>query len=64
MTIARITAAYTRTYSDTGQTLAYVEWVDSRAEHGRTEGCPDNSHMVALMARAEREGVLRTHEVW
>lgn len=44
MTIAKITRAYVRRYSDNGQTVAYVEWLDNRGKAGRTEGgvgpCP------------------------
>jgi hypothetical protein len=55
--ITKITKAYIRTYSDSGQVTAYVEWIDSKGESGRTEGEPDNQHMQALMNQAEREGV-------
>jgi hypothetical protein len=55
--IAKITKAYIRTYSDNGQTKACVEWIDHKGENGWTEGKPDNAHMQALLARAEREGV-------
>jgi hypothetical protein len=57
----KITAAYVRTYSDSGQTVAYVEWSDG----SRTEGEPDNPHMQALLARAKRDGVnVKLGEVW
>lgn len=66
--ITKITAAYTRTYSDTGQVKTYVEWVDDQGQHGRTEGnaeCPGQStHMWALLARATAEGVKHTTEHW
>lgn len=74
--IAKITKAYVRTYSDNGQTTAYVEWVDERGRPGRTEGPmwrhatgPNGpqvfySHMQALFARAKREGAPITREHW
>jgi hypothetical protein len=48
-----IRAAGVRTFSDTGQTQAYVEWSDG----SRTAGDSNNAHMRALLARAKREGV-------
>lgn len=57
MTIARITAAVLRTYRDSGQTKAIVDWLDERGRYGSTSGEPANPHMVALIARAEREGI-------
>lgn len=70
--IARITRAYTRHYSDNGDTKSYVEWIDTNGETGRTEGDaygknymePVGAHMQALFARAIREGVNPTSEVW
>lgn len=62
--IKQITKAYVRTYSDSGQVTAYVEWVDRRGTSGRTEGKPDGAHMRALMSRAEREGVKVERERW
>lgn len=73
--IAKITAAYTRHYRDNGQTTAYVEWTDRRGKQGRTEGrvcsrdgdapnTPAGPHMAALFARAKRDGVPITHEIW
>lgn len=62
--IARITKAYIRTYSDNGQTTAYVEWVSDKGKSGRTEGPPDNTHMQALLQRARREGVTVKRERW
>ena len=55
--IKQITKAYIRTYSDSGQTTAYVEWIDGRGKSGRTEGRPDGLHMTELFKRAVREGV-------
>lgn len=63
-TISKITKAYIRTYSDNKQTTAYVEWTDSKGKSGRTEGKPNNAHMQALLARAEREGVQVARETW
>jgi hypothetical protein len=62
--ITRITAAYTRTYSDSGQVRTYVEWVDHKGKWGRTEGDAANPHMSALLARATREGVPHKRETW
>jgi len=55
-----IVAAYVRTYTDSGQTKAYIEWDDGSF----TEGEPNNAHMTALFERAKREGVRVRHEVW
>jgi hypothetical protein len=56
-----ICAAGVRTFSDTGQTQAYVEWDDG----SHTTGDPNNTHMKALLARAKREGVnVKLGEVW
>ena len=62
--LARITKAYKRHYTDSGQTVAYVEWLDTKGRSGRTEGQPANPHMVALFARAKREGITPTSERW
>lgn len=75
--IGKITKAYVRTYSDSGQVMAYVEWVDGRGKPGRTEGklmqldgprrgirFTFGSHMHALFSRARREGVRLQREVW
>lgn len=69
MTIVKITRAYVRHYTDNNQTVAYVEWIDHRGVPGRTEGAfkpPMASgcglHMLALFARARREGI--TKERW
>lgn len=62
--IAQITKAYIRHYRDNDQTTAYVEWRDARGKTGRTEGNPENTHMSALLARAEREGIAIERQVW
>lgn len=62
--ITKITRAYIRTYTDNGQTVAYVEWIDDEGESGRTEGQPTNAHMQALMQRAKREGLTVERERW
>jgi hypothetical protein len=64
--IQKTTDAYIRTYSDNGQTKAYVEWVDTRGKPGRTEGHETNSHMRALMDRFERENIGKSvrRETW
>lgn len=62
--ITRITKAYIRTYSDSGQTTAYVEWVNNKGKSGRTEGKQSNPHMAALLNRAKREGVEVERQCW
>lgn len=52
--IARITKAYIRKYSDSGQIQAYVEWIDGRGATGRTEGEPCNLHILAPNVRASK----------
>ena len=80
MTIAKITDAYFRDYRDSGQSMFYVEWVDDRGNHGRTEGPTRKSvtgvtfagaddprfgwHMCALLNRAKREGIEVRRETW
>lgn len=64
MSISRIVRTYTRTYTDSGQVTTYVEWVSDCGERGRTEGDATNAHMVALLARAEREDIHHMTEVW
>ncbi len=69
--IARITDAYLRYYSDNEQTKLYVEWIGDNGKSGRTEGelwpcehTPIGSHMAALFARANREGIPIRGETW
>lgn len=62
--IAQITKSYIRHYRDNGQTTAYAEWQDAHGKNGRTEGDPESAHMVALFARAEREGITIEHQTW
>ena len=75
ITVAKITRACIRRYRDSGQVMAYVEWIDSRGGIGRTEGrvqqrAGDNSnqpaglHMQSLFARAVREGLTVEAETW
>ena len=74
MSIARITKAYVRHYSDNGQTKAGVEWIDHNGKAGCTEGGVIAKtgtlaevygvHMGALMARAICNGVEIEHETW
>lgn len=59
-----ITKIYTRTYRDNNQTTTYVEWIDKRGRTGRTEGNAKGTHMAALIARAEREGLNVGREIW
>lgn len=49
-----------RRYSDSGQVTAYCLWSDG----SRTEGSPENPHILALKARAEREGLEVLQETW
>ncbi len=56
----KISKAYIRHYTDNDQFTAYVEWSDG----GRTEGQPESAHMLALFARAQREGLNVTRETW
>ena len=62
--ISKITAIYTRHYSDNNQTTTYVEWRDAAGKSGRTEGSADNAHMQALLSRAAREGVQHEYQNW
>jgi hypothetical protein len=55
-----IECAYTRYYSDNGQTWAHVEWSDG----SRSVGPTDNDHMLQLLARTKREGLTIHHESW
>jgi hypothetical protein len=70
MAITKITKAYIRTYSDNGQITSYVEWIDHRGRHGRTEApriserIHESEHMQALLVRARREGVTIESERW
>ena len=64
MTIKCILKAYVRTYGDTRQCRAYVEYLDTRNHQGRTEGDRLGTHMQALLLRAVREGVNITSERW
>lgn len=76
--IARVTRMFIRRYSDNGQTVAYVEWLDRRGKPGRTEGTPQRipsrhgrpetwtfgEHMHALFGRGRREGLTLQRETW
>jgi hypothetical protein len=62
--IEKVTKAEIIKYSDSGQRTAYVYWVDSKGEKGRTEGSPGNLHMKALVARARREKVKVERKTW
>lgn len=73
-TIKKITKAYIRTYSDSGQHKSYVEWIDTDGTPGRTEGDAMRlamgrtwyvgGHMKELFARAEREGITLEQQTW
>ncbi len=62
--IKEITKAYIRTYTDSGQVKAYVEWKDDKGKAGTTEGDPENGHMKALLDRAKREKVKVETQKW
>lgn len=62
--IVKITRAYIRHYSDNGQTVAYVEWIDDKGNRGRTEGKRNGLHMRELFKRAKREGLTVEREQW
>lgn len=49
-----------RTYSDTGQEQAVVDWSDG----SRTIGALHKQHMLALFAAGEREGLIIEREKW
>lgn len=56
----QITKIIVRTYSDSGQVTAYIEWSDG----SRTEGPEHGVHMQALLARGERNGLPLIRETW
>ena len=70
--IAKITDAYVRYYYDNQSYKAYVEWIDEHGRAGRTQGDavhnppwePVGEHMIALFARAKREGIEPRREHW
>ncbi len=62
--IKQITKAYIRTYSDSGDEKAYIEWIDDKGKPGRTEGKADGAHMKALLDRAKREKVKVETQKW
>ncbi len=62
--IAAITKAIARHYSDNQTDRIYVEWVDTRGERGATGGVETNTHMQALLMRAQREGIFIEQQIW
>ncbi len=62
--IAAIQRYVTRKYRDTGQVVATAFWMDEKGVYGSTSGDPDGTHMLALKARAEREGAMVADESW
>ena len=67
----RIKRAYVRTYSDSGQVTAYVDWRDGSRTEGRVcsrDGDPPQTpageHMQALFAAAVRQGLPIEYETW
>jgi hypothetical protein len=63
-TPSTIKRAYTRHYSDTGQTFAYVEWSYGSRTEGEVEHHRLGLHMLALFQRAQREGITIENETW
>lgn len=70
-----ITRAYVRHYSDNRQTKAYVEWSDGSRTEGDAHIMGDKpggngwllttgTHMAALLARAERDGLAIERQTW
>lgn len=64
MTRPTIKRAYLRTYPDSGQRTAYIEWSDGSRTEGCTTGNGTGLHMRVLFARAQREGIKIEHETW
>lgn len=72
--IARITRAYVRHYRDNEQTIAYVDWIDTKGNTGRTQAAVRSNsgtlaecyglHMGALFARAICTGIEIERETW
>lgn len=63
----KIIRVYTRRYSDTGQTMAYVEWSDGSRTEGNARSysrAPIGTHMQALFDQALREGLKIERETW
>lgn len=60
----KIKRIYTRYYSDNGQKMLYVEWVDGGRTECDAEKAGTSTHMRALVDRATREGLRIEHEVW
>jgi hypothetical protein len=60
----QITLVYLRTYSDTGQKVLYVEWSDGSRTSCEAERATKSTHMQALLARAQREGIILETESW
>jgi hypothetical protein len=68
--IAKITKAYTRTYSDNHSRVATVEWIDDEGTKGSTSQTYSlkgrrsvlGTHMGQLFQRAQREGVTIEHD--
>jgi hypothetical protein len=55
--ITKITKCYIHYYADNNTHRQWVEWIDQKGKRGVTSGDPDNAHMQALRARAQREGL-------
>lgn len=69
---AQIVRIFVRTYSDSGETRAFVEWRGSSGKPATTSGPAENrdgewhfsAHMTALIERGLREGLSLESEVW
>jgi len=64
--IKRITSLRITRYSDNHTTRIYVGWCDPKGRPGITAGewPTTNTHMLALVDRAEREGIELREEAW
>ena len=56
MMIKQIIAA--RVSTEQGHTRVTIDWIDDRGRRGSTSGDNHSGHMIALLIRAEREGVV------
>lgn len=55
-----ITGARVTHYADNGQTIAHISWSDG----SHTSGDPGGIHVLALLARATRDGVTVVRDQW
>lgn len=59
-----ISKAYIRTYSDSEQRTAYVEWSDGSRTEGTVHGNGVGLHMRSLLQQAVNSGLKIAQEVW